>query len=67
MYGVRPDFVFQRAGRSSHTATAVQDFREERFPKFWSKTEWPANSPDLNPLDYFAWGYLQAKVDRKEP
>lgn len=23
---------------------------------------WPPRSPDLNPLDYFLWGYLKDKV-----
>ena len=25
---------------------------------------WPANSPDLNPVDYRVWGKLQAHVYR---
>ena len=24
--------------------------------------DWAARSPDLNPLDYFVWGYLNSKV-----
>ena len=24
--------------------------------------EWPARTPDLNPLDFFLWGYLKSKV-----
>ena len=24
--------------------------------------DWPARSPDLNPLDFFLWGYLKSKV-----
>ena len=23
---------------------------------------WPPRSPDLNPCDYFLWGYLKSKV-----
>ena len=23
---------------------------------------WPARSPDLNPCDFFLWGYLKSKV-----
>ena len=24
--------------------------------------DWPARSPDLNPLDFFCWGFLKSKV-----
>ena len=24
--------------------------------------DWAARSPDMNPLDFFAWGYLKSKV-----
>ena len=24
--------------------------------------DWPPHSPDLNPLDFFLWGYLKSKV-----
>ena len=24
--------------------------------------DWPARSPDLNPCDFFLWGYLKSKV-----
>ena len=26
-----------------------------------------ANSPDLNPLVYFAWGFLQGRADLEKP
>ena len=67
LYGVRPDCVFQQDGASSHTANAVQDYCRSKFPKFWGKNSWPPNSPDLNPLDYFCWGYLQQEVTKKKP
>ena len=25
-------------------------------------SEWPANSPDLNPLDYLIWSHLKTKI-----
>ena len=28
---------------------------------------WPPKSPDLNPCDYFLWGYLKSKVYTKRP
>jgi hypothetical protein len=29
-----------------------------------SKDCWPPSSPDLNPLDYFVWGYLGTRTNR---
>ena len=29
--------------------------------------EWSPYSPDLNPLDFFAWGFLKSKVYRPRP
>jgi transposase len=29
--------------------------------------EWPPYSPDLNPLDYFLWGYLKDRVYANSP
>ena len=31
-------------------------------PDFIEPNMWPANSPDLNPVDYQIWGTLQEKV-----
>ena len=28
---------------------------------------WPPHSPDLNPLDFFLWGYLKDKVYTPKP
>jgi len=29
--------------------------------------EWAPHSPDLNPLDFFTWGYMKSKVYRPCP
>ena len=34
-------------------------------PEFISSDLWPPNSPDLNPVDYRAWGCLQDRVYQK--
>ena len=41
--------------------------RVESPTRFWAKNERPSNSPDLNPLDYNAWRYIQAGVTKKRP
>ena len=67
LYGVPAGCVFQQDGCSSNTANVTQAFCKDRFRKFWAQHQWPANSPDLNPLDFFAWGYLPAQVGKKKP
>ena len=38
------------------------------YPKFAKGgLEWPPYSPDLNPLDFFFWGYLKDKVYKNNP
>ena len=60
-------FIFQQDGASCHTSNLAQEFCANNFPRFWDKKDWPPNSPDLNLLDYFAWGYLQQQVGGKKP
>ncbi len=37
----------------------TQDFVEVNVPDFITIDQWPANSPDLNPLDYSIWDSLK--------
>ena len=30
--------------------------------KFIDKKRWPPRSPDLNPCDFYLWGYLKSRV-----
>ncbi|XGW34089.1 hypothetical protein V3C99_018121 [Haemonchus contortus] len=47
---------------AAHKAKVVQAWRESELPDFISAKEWPASSPDLNPLDYNLWSYLESKA-----
>ena len=67
LYGFPPTCVSQQHGAISHTANATQAFLASKFRKFWPENDWPPNSPDLGPLDYFACGYLQAEVTKRRP
>jgi len=35
-------------------------------PDFIPRSLWLPNSPDLNPVDYTAWGVLQERVSREK-
>jgi len=46
-----------------YTANAVQTWLTGKFcDKFLPKLKWPPRSSDLNPFDYFLWGYLKGRV-----
>lgn len=61
VFGDEP-WVFQQDGAPAHRANKVQQWLRENVPDFLNKDEWPPSSPDLNPLDYFVWGYMQSKL-----
>ena len=44
----------------------TQSWCKENLANFWDKTQWPGNSPDLNPIENL-WGYLQQELDKMEP
>ncbi|CAD6198173.1 unnamed protein product [Caenorhabditis auriculariae] len=57
-------------GPSSKTAPPPPRQRDSRvvsrqFSEFISAADWPASSPDLNPMDYAVWIYLTEKVSSK--
>ena len=64
-------YMFMQDGATAHTVNAVLDFLKTVFgDNLISRRSfypWPARSPDLNPCDYFLWGYLKGKVFRSNP
>jgi len=54
---------FQQDGATPHTANTVQEWLCDHFStKFIDKKKWPPRSPDLNPCDFYLWGYLKSVV-----
>ena len=53
-------------GASAHIHKRVREFLNEQFGDDWigrnGPHPWPARSPDLNPLDFYLWGYLKNYV-----
>jgi hypothetical protein len=68
---IDPTIWFHQDGASPHYAVAVRNFLSETFPNRWigrrGHIEWPARSPDLNPMDFSIWGYLKSKVYVNRP
>lgn len=56
-------YYFQQDGATPHTAISVQTWLSGKFgKKFIDKDSWPPRSPDLNPCDFYLWGYLKARI-----
>lgn len=59
-------FVFQQDNAPAHRARETVQFLQRETPSFIPPDMWPPNSPDLNPVDYKIWGYVQEQVYQKE-
>jgi hypothetical protein len=56
-------YYFQQDGASPHRGKKVQKYLKNKFgDRFIDKKTWPPRSPDLNPCDFFLWGYLKSRV-----
>lgn len=55
-------YCFQQDSAPSHKAKRTQDWCRQNLTDFIPWEEWPASSPDLNPLDFSIWGYMLSKV-----
>ncbi|CAD5210227.1 unnamed protein product [Bursaphelenchus okinawaensis] len=63
--------VYMHDGAPPHHSLVVREFLNTHLPGRWMGRDsrgapppfvWPANSPDLTPMDFFLWGYVKAKV-----
>lgn len=61
------NFIFQQDGAPAHGSRKTQEWIQRRNPAFIKKDEWPPNSPDLNPLDFFVWGVMLQKYEAVSP
>jgi len=46
----------------AHSARDTIEFLRRETPDFTGPEPWPANSPDLNPVDCMIWGLMQERV-----
>ena len=58
--------ILMQDGATSHTALSTRTFQRQQFKdriigKHFTK-EWPAQSPDLTPADYYLWPQLNSEI-----
>jgi inhibitor of nuclear factor kappa-B kinase subunit alpha len=54
--------VFRQDNAPARRARETVALLQRATPEFIEPTMWPANSPDLNPVDYKVWGWMQDRV-----
>lgn len=59
------EWTFLQDTAPAHRAKIVKRWLKSKIPDFISDQEWPASSPDLNPLDYEIWSKLELDVCSK--
>ena len=56
--GERP-WVWQQDSAPAHKSKKSQAWLQKEWYDFVHFSHWPPSSPDLNPLDYFVWSYVE--------
>ncbi|EYB93988.1 hypothetical protein Y032_0177g622 [Ancylostoma ceylanicum] len=54
-----PNFIIQQEWATAYTAKTKIHSPETKISSFLTKDLWPANSLDLNPLGFSAWGVME--------
>ena len=62
---------YQHESAPANFAINIRQYLDADFPNRWigrcGTIEWPPHSPDLNPLDFFLWGYVNDSVYKTRP
>ncbi|GBM25994.1 hypothetical protein AVEN_223125-1 [Araneus ventricosus] len=59
------DAVFHQDSAPSHASRVTQKFLTDQQVQFLKPQQWMPNSPDATPCDYFLWGYLKNKLNKR--
>lgn len=66
----RRQIFFHNDGAPPHNSAAVCQYLTNTYDDRWMGNngpfKWPARSPDLNPLDFFLWGYIKNQIYSNE-
>lgn len=64
------NLVWQQDGAPPHNIGQVTEYLNGRYDLWIGRNgtlQWPANSPDLSPLDIFLWGFLKNRIYYDRP
>ena len=58
-------WVYQQDGAPCHTSTKSMQWCYNNLYRVIDNHKWPANIPDLNPLDFYFWTAIERKMENK--
>ena len=61
-----PNFLLQQDGARCHTSKYTLSYLHDNVPELLEPEYWPPHSPNLNPLDYCVWSYMEAVVHKNQ-
>ncbi|QQP42560.1 Putative transposable element, partial [Caligus rogercresseyi] len=56
------NYCYQQDGAPGHKAKKTQKWCKDNLMNFWPAHFWPPSSPDVAPLDYGIWGFVESKA-----
>lgn len=61
---------FMHDGATPHACEQVRNHLDNMFPNRWiganGPVKWPANSADLNPIDFYVWNYINKTISKSQ-
>ena len=64
-FNAKTKIIFQQDGAPAHTAKRTQIWLKSNLPDCWDKEIWPPSRPDLNPMDYSVWAWIEERACSK--
>jgi hypothetical protein len=59
------NFIFHQDSAPAHKAKTTLKFLQDKEINFLPPSQWPPNSPDAAPCDFFLWGYLKRRLNKR--
>lgn len=60
------NYIFQQDSAPAHASKLTVAYLKKMKIPFLRPEQWIPNSPDVAPCDYFLWGYLKSRINKRK-